>query len=257
MKNPEILLLKACLLEPEQAFEAYRHWKQQTDFEQLSPASFSLLPKLFKHLEQLLHDDLTPRLRGIYKQAWLQQQHRIAQEQQLLEFLQQHNIQFEIVSQASRSLLSSTDLHIAKMLELLPRLPQVWLKHHKNYYWWQWQTRGQMRFSSVRVLKQIQPQRWLNRLLLADDDLGYLAQNLGELQNIKDWQLSFDQAAKHGLCKRLYHLLQLAQEANLLEPRELPSQFSSFDQTEYLRSKSISRWLRWYYTLQLQLVRKP
>jgi hypothetical protein len=59
----------------DEALEAYRRWRAETNFEALDRESFRLLPLLHANLKRLaVQDDLTPRLSGVYRQSWLRNQ---------------------------------------------------------------------------------------------------------------------------------------------------------------------------------------
>lgn len=65
-------LLVAALAEPEAAVRAWRLVQPQLDLEHLEPGSFELLPLVHRNLSSGGHDDaLMPRLKGIYRRAWV------------------------------------------------------------------------------------------------------------------------------------------------------------------------------------------
>jgi hypothetical protein len=200
-------LLQACLLPPTAAFTAYQQWQQATDFENLEPHQFALLPYLYKHLEPhfLPTDPLVPRLRGVYKQAWLRQQQRLTQQKQ---FMQQHP-NCHLLEDAASDICA---------------IPAVV---------------GMAATKSVVVLAAPLP-LWLYRLRVASDPL-WLVQCFSQLHGVTDWQPFFAVARDHGLRKRLFVALENAMQFGLLEPRPLPSVFSLRDHAEYWRIHHPSR----------------
>lgn len=69
--EPQILLLKACLLEGRSAVSAWKVWKEQVDIDFIDSETFSLLPLLYLKLqENSITDPMIPRLKGVYKVTW-------------------------------------------------------------------------------------------------------------------------------------------------------------------------------------------
>ena len=69
------LLLRAALLNGEPAYNAWAEWKTRADLNNLDAGSHRLLPLLYKNLtEQKIEDDLTDRLKGIYRKTWYKNQ---------------------------------------------------------------------------------------------------------------------------------------------------------------------------------------
>jgi hypothetical protein len=219
-------LLQACLLPPDAALGAYERWRQETDFERLEPAEFALLPYLYKHLEPhfLATDPLLPRLRGVYKQAWLRQQQRLMQQQ---EFLRQH---------PNCQLLEDAALDICAVPAVVGNaVPFV------------------ASTKSVVVLVAPMP-LWMHRLRVASDPI-WLVQCFVQLHEVADWQPFFDAAQDHGLRKRLFVVLKKAMRFGLLEPRTLPKVFSLHDHLTFWRTQHPSRWGRGLARLILWLCR--
>jgi hypothetical protein len=206
-------LLQACLLPPDAALEIYEQWKYETDFEHLTSAEFLLLPYLYKHLEPNFSptDPLLPRLRGVYKQAWLRQQQRLLAQQG---FLQHH----------PHALLEDAawDIHAIPAMVWVDKKPKD---------------------SPVRLLDKPMP-RWLYRLRHAPSEALWLVQCYRELQAVTDWQAFFELARGLGLRQRLYVVLESAMRLGLLEPQPLPQVFSLHDHAEYWRIHHPSRWGR-------------
>jgi len=68
-------LLRATLCRGDEADVAWRAWRADVDFEQLDVASYRLLPMLHRNLDaNQVEDTLLPRLRGVYKRTWVENQ---------------------------------------------------------------------------------------------------------------------------------------------------------------------------------------
>jgi hypothetical protein len=101
------LLLKAALFSGNDALEAWRKWRDATDWEgHLEPGSFRLLPLLYNNLHKHgVNDSAMGKLKGIYRQAWSKNQilfHEIAK---IVEYLQNAGIKTMLLTGASLSLL--------------------------------------------------------------------------------------------------------------------------------------------------------
>ena len=246
------LLLQACCFEPEAAIEAYQHWKSQINFEQLSADEFDLLPHLYQNLSAF-QDELTPRLRGIYKQAWVLQQQRIFNQEQWQRYLEQHSIAYQLLDDAKLNISATSDFAVQNISLLLRAIPSDnWLMS-KQKYWLHWKIRGWVSFKhSIRVFAQVCPELILHRLEYSRNDMVWLARGIPELQSIFDWQAFFAAIQPFGLHKRLHHLFLFAQEAGLLQSVPLPTQFSNLDQMQFQLFQSRSRLVQLYYAWQIK-----
>ena len=67
------LLLRAALLDGEPALAAWRAWRAANQLDAIDDASFHLLPRLYLNLQRLgaQDDPWLPKLRGVYRHAWL------------------------------------------------------------------------------------------------------------------------------------------------------------------------------------------
>lgn len=75
--RPDEVLLQAAFLPGEEAAHAYRRWKTLVNIDDVDDESYRLLPKLHRNLAALaLEDELTPRLKGIYRKTWYENQFR-------------------------------------------------------------------------------------------------------------------------------------------------------------------------------------
>ncbi len=70
------LLLKAVLLDNENYLVVFSKWKENIDFEHdIDSDSFKLLPLLYQKLSKKeIEDELMPRLKGIYRKSWINNQ---------------------------------------------------------------------------------------------------------------------------------------------------------------------------------------
>ncbi len=69
------LLLIAALEEDEVARTAWHRWRARVDLAAIDAASFRLLPLLYRNLARLgVEDAILPRLRGVYRHSWYQNQ---------------------------------------------------------------------------------------------------------------------------------------------------------------------------------------
>lgn len=65
------LLLKACLLDGNQALEAWRLWEARSGLNYIDPGSYRLLPLLFSRLSRLgVQHPMMGKLKGIHRRAW-------------------------------------------------------------------------------------------------------------------------------------------------------------------------------------------
>jgi len=68
-------LLRATLCSGEEVARAWHEWRQRADFENLDLASYRLLPMLYGNLKaNPVTDPLLPRLAGVYKRTWVENQ---------------------------------------------------------------------------------------------------------------------------------------------------------------------------------------
>ncbi len=67
------LLLRAALLDGDAALAAWRAWRAANQLDSIDDASFHLLPRLYLNLQRLgaQGDPWLPKLRGVYRHAWL------------------------------------------------------------------------------------------------------------------------------------------------------------------------------------------
>lgn len=67
----QTLLLRACLLDPPAAVQAWERWVRTHDFEAIDSGSFRLLGLAYRHLARAgVTGPLMPRLHGVYRRFW-------------------------------------------------------------------------------------------------------------------------------------------------------------------------------------------
>lgn len=75
------LMLRACLLDGDEARQSWEAWVQQTDFDQIDSASFRMVPLLYRNLQELgITHPLMERMKSVYRHTWYRNQlisHRV------------------------------------------------------------------------------------------------------------------------------------------------------------------------------------
>jgi hypothetical protein len=67
------LLLRACLLSDNEAFDAWQRWNDLIDIDSIDHGSHRLLPLLYRNLERFNIESLElVRIKGVYKRTWFQ-----------------------------------------------------------------------------------------------------------------------------------------------------------------------------------------
>ena len=240
-------LLQAVLLEPEKAIGAYGAWKKQVNFEALQTPEFNLLPKLYQNLSGKIDDELTPRLRGIYKQHWSQQQQRLRQQSALLERL--NKLEYSLLDDVALALATQTDILLKSDFDqLLQQIPSEFWRLPKHKYRQLWQTRGWVSFTGgLRVFSKAPSEIWLHRFNYCQHDLLWLVRAYPTLKTIGNWQPWLEPVAELGLQKRLSQIHWLAASSNLLLMPLPEMHYSSFDQCQFQKIYHPWRYARFYY----------
>ncbi len=90
LRQNQDLLLKAVLLPPETALDCWREWQRKVDIEDIDPASFRLLPLLYKKLRAggVEERELKPYA-GIYRQTWVKNEIALNRLGSFLEIIEQ------------------------------------------------------------------------------------------------------------------------------------------------------------------------
>lgn len=250
----EILLLQASLLEKDQAFKAYQVWKKNIDFETISSNNFALLPVLYKHILEDHEDELSPRIKGVYRQIWLRQQHLGQQQKTLLETLKQAGLETNLLDDPSTDVLAQADLYVnAEVNQIKTALHNSPVKLEETWN----QDVLHLRLengSIIRILRRTTntTKTWLHRLELTSNDLIWLVRVAPHWKAHTDW---YQTAKQNGLRLRLYKILEVAQKAGILEQNldEWKTQgFSSFDQAQYKRVFASSKLERLVFAWQAE-----
>ncbi len=98
-RETDILLLKAAALPPERAIKYFEKWEQRVIFEEIEWDSHCLLPAVYKNLHTTIAGSrLFPKIKGIHKKAWLENQIRIPRLEQIYATLNERNIDFIVLS---------------------------------------------------------------------------------------------------------------------------------------------------------------
>jgi hypothetical protein len=114
------LLLKAALLKGDDMLRAYRQWKALIDFEKdVEYASFRTLPLLYQNLqEHNIADELTPRLKGIYRQAWSKNQFLFFKTGKVLKFFEEQGIKTLVMKGIPLSILFYKNFAVRPMADM-------------------------------------------------------------------------------------------------------------------------------------------
>ncbi len=95
------LLLKAALFQGEQPLAAWREWRAR-GLDDIDWGSFRLLPQLYRNLQaQHVDDPFLPKLRGIYRRFWYENQVRFRAAEALLRAFQQSGIETMLIKGAA------------------------------------------------------------------------------------------------------------------------------------------------------------
>jgi len=100
------LLLRAALLQGEDALSAWEKWKASVDVERLDPGSHNLLPLLYDNLATLgIKDSIMNKFKGVYRQTWYKNQLSIHRMSALLTAFHNVGIQTMVLKGAALLLL--------------------------------------------------------------------------------------------------------------------------------------------------------
>jgi len=114
------LLLKAALLEGEDAATAWHKWKNSVDLEEHQDnGSFRLFPLLYKNLQQQnIKDPFMQRLKGIYRQAWYKNQKLFYYMSKMLRSLHAEGIRTMILKGAALTVLHYKNYAVRPMTDI-------------------------------------------------------------------------------------------------------------------------------------------
>jgi hypothetical protein len=68
--SEQLLLLRAALSSAQEAKEAWSAWRERINFDEIDPASHSLLPLISRNID-LKHEPLFQRCKGVYRHIWV------------------------------------------------------------------------------------------------------------------------------------------------------------------------------------------
>jgi len=92
-------LLVAALAKPDAAVRAWELVRPRLDIESLEPGSFELLPLVHRNLVGVGHDDpAMPRLKGIYRRAWVKNQLLFGRLRETAEVLDDARVRFLVIA---------------------------------------------------------------------------------------------------------------------------------------------------------------
>ncbi len=121
----ETLLLRASLLEGDDALDAWQEWKATVEFEQLEWSSQRLLPLLYRNLvDHGVADDLIGRLRGAYKLTWYKNQLLFRESAEALRSLHHAGIETMLIKGVALTLLHYGDHGLRPMGDLDVLVPR-------------------------------------------------------------------------------------------------------------------------------------
>ncbi len=86
-------LLQAAVLRGDEAAQAWQKWQAHVNLDEIDPASFRLLPLVYRNIGQLgLNSPLLERLKGVYRHNWYKNQMLFHQAQHIVAQLQNADI---------------------------------------------------------------------------------------------------------------------------------------------------------------------
>jgi len=111
-------LLRAALLDGEEALRGWDAWRSTVDIDQLDPGSHRLLALLEKNLRDLAVDDpVLPKIRGVYRQFWYRNQLLFHNMAGLTRTFQDADIPVLVLKGAPLSLLYYRDTGVRPMAD--------------------------------------------------------------------------------------------------------------------------------------------
>jgi hypothetical protein len=119
------LLLKAALFRDEDAVKAFIQWKRATDFEtEMQSTVFRTLPLLYHNLQTIgVEDELMPRLKGIYRKAWMTNQLLFSKAGKILRFFDTHGIPVMVMKGIPLTILHYRNFAVRPMADIDVLIP--------------------------------------------------------------------------------------------------------------------------------------
>jgi hypothetical protein len=129
--NEQELLLKACLLSGELMQTSYDSWKSLVNIEtDVEHGSFRQLPLLYLNLNRHSNnDELMPRLKGIYRKSWSNNQILFFKLGQVLRLLHQKGIRTMVLKGVALSLLAYKNFAVRPMADMDIMVPVSQANH--------------------------------------------------------------------------------------------------------------------------------
>jgi hypothetical protein len=125
------VLLRAALLDAEQAVDAWRDWRRDRDIEEVEatdPGSRSLLPLVWRNLsEQAPGEELPERLRASYQETWAHNQFLASRGGEVIQALRDAGLDAIVLKGAALSVLHYRDWGVRPMedVDVMVRTHQV------------------------------------------------------------------------------------------------------------------------------------
>ncbi len=108
LKNHHRLLIRAALQDAPEAFQSWKNWANNVDFEKthLDTLSYRLLPLVYYNLSnQNIDDPLISKLKGVYRRSWLENQLSLKQVMPFITQLKEQSISVMLLDDMASILL--------------------------------------------------------------------------------------------------------------------------------------------------------
>jgi Uncharacterised nucleotidyltransferase len=114
------LLLRAALLNGDDAVKAWKEWESGVDWEgQFDNGSFRLLPLLYMNLKRLdVRDPLMGKLKGIYLKAWYKNQRLFFEAGRIIDYLHSKSIQTVVLKGVPLAILYYKNCGVRPMSDI-------------------------------------------------------------------------------------------------------------------------------------------
>lgn len=181
------LLLKAALLQGEEAVRSWQQWIAQVDIEKIETDSYRLLPLVYRNLSEHGVVDLPARLKGVYRRTWLENQVVVQQLTTILQEFQNANVEVVLLKDAALSIFDYPDFGLRTI-------------HNFNLL-----VRPNRALTAIQLLEKIgwKPQRKVPKIISRFPHSLELKHQSGQLLNLR-WHLfseGFQEAAEQEFWK--------------------------------------------------------
>jgi hypothetical protein len=138
--HTETLLLRASLLDGDDASSAWEQWHATVDLERLDRPSHRMLPLLSRNLDRIgVRDSALAKLRGVRRQTWYKNQFRLRELAYLLERFNEAGLPTMVLKGAALTSLYYRDISVRPMndFDLMVKIEQrqAALKLMRNLGW--------------------------------------------------------------------------------------------------------------------------